>query len=343
MLAAHRLGVVSDKEFHSRMHLALSSLAALPVLPAHLPNKSYSTKSLAMADYNGNPTEKGIGWSALDIGRLAGPLLEIALNYPEHALQVQNLLTAWNLQRLVHGGELMGGIRDGLGEMREMQEGRTGYEQYAATNLASLNVVANDAEAFKPHLQFTSVTGVPVPGDNRDPQKYKAIVAVVSEPYILSGLERGWNGYERELALDVYRAQESRYRKTGILTARTEDHLDRAPYFVYCTVLGDGRPWATITDKGQDASAVATVSTKAVFGWDALLTTEYTRKLKGSVMDLKDTNRGWYAGRYERNGQPNRALTANTNAVVLESIAYRVLGPSARLYRRKNAERESTR
>src|SRR5689334_7326467 len=102
----------------------------------------------------------------------------------------------------------MGGIRDSSGELHELQEGRTGYEQYAANNLASLDVVANRAAAFKPHLQFTSVTGIPVPGDDRDPKTYNAIVAVVSEPYILSGMERGWSSAERELARDLYRAQE---------------------------------------------------------------------------------------------------------------------------------------
>jgi hypothetical protein len=61
---------------------------------------------------------------------------------------------------------------------------------------------------------------------------------------------------------------------------------------------------------------------KAAFGWHALLRTEYTAKLVEKVAPLHEPGKGWYAGLYEATGQPNRALAANTNAVVLESLAY---------------------
>jgi hypothetical protein len=107
-----------------------------------------------------------------------------------------------------------------------------------------------------------------------------------------------------------------------VLTAVTEDHVDRAPYFVYNTVWSDGHPWATVTDKGADAAALRTLSVKAAFGWHALLRTGYTTRLVERVAGLNDPARGWYAGLYEKGGQANAALAANTNAVVLESLAY---------------------
>ena len=42
---------------------------------------------------------------------------------------------------------------------------------------------------------------------------------------------------------------------------------------------------------------------------------------------LQEPGKGRYAGRYEVDGRPNRAVTANTNAVVLESLAYIARGP----------------
>ena len=33
-------------------------------------------------------------------------------------------------------------------------------------------------------------------------------------------------------------------------------------------------------------------------------------------------NQGWYAGLYEEGKRPNKVITANTNGVILESLAY---------------------
>jgi Protein of unknown function (DUF3131) len=40
------------------------------------------------------------------------------------------------------------------------------------------------------------------------------------------------------------------------------------------------------------------------------------------VADLNDPERGWFAGRYEATGKPNKSVNGNTNAVILESLAY---------------------
>ena len=40
------------------------------------------------------------------------------------------------------------------------------------------------------------------------------------------------------------------------------------------------------------------------------------------MANLQESERGWYAGRYEVSGKPNKSINCNTNAVVLESLAY---------------------
>jgi hypothetical protein len=124
----------------------------------------------------------------------------------------------------------------------------------------------------------------------------------------------------------VYGAQAERFRRTGVLTAVSEDNIDQAPYFVYNTVFTDGQPWKAITDQGADASAYKSISTKAVFGWDVLYKTPYTAQLLHRVTDLYDPARGWYAGLYEATQTPNKAIPANTNAIILESLCYRRFG-----------------
>jgi hypothetical protein len=138
----------------------------------------------------------------------------------------------------------------------------------------------------------------------------------------MDGLEFGFDAQSKELAWRVFSAQEERFKATGILTAVSEDHIDVSPYFVYNTVYVAGKTWATITDNGVDASDYRSLSTKTVFGWYALYNTPYTAKMLQAIETLNDPAKGWYAGLYEKNKQPNKAITANTNAVILESLAY---------------------
>ena len=107
-----------------------------------------------------------------------------------------------------------------------------------------------------------------------------------------------------------------------MLTAVSEDHVDRSPYFVYNTVFTNGKPWNTLTEKGEDVSALRSLSVKAAFGWHALYRSEYTARLITAVAPLHDPAKGWYAGLYEEGNKPNTSVNANTNAVVLESLAY---------------------
>ena len=88
-----------------------------------------------------------------------------------------------------------------------------------------------------------------------------------------------------------------------------------------------GEPWAVVTSKGESMPQLRTLSTKAAFGWHALLRTPYTAQLVEAVSGLADPAGGWDAGRYEAGGKPNQSLNANTNAVVLESLAYMARGP----------------
>ena len=113
----------------------------------------------------------------------------------------------------------------------------------------------------------------------------------------------------------------------GILTEVSEDNIDQAPYFVYNTVFSNGKAWNAITDSGEDASEFRTVSTKAVFGWHMLYNTEYTNKLMEFIGENYLEDKGWRSGIYEIDGRANTAITANSNAIILESLHYKVNGP----------------
>ncbi len=330
LLAARDLEIISRQEFDRRVTQALSSLERIDLFDGVLPNKSYSTRTLAMVDYTNVTTGRGIGWSAIDISRLLVSFNVIAWHFPEHTQEVTRVISRWDTRRLAGGGEFFGGKVLANGQTAVVQEGRLGYEQYAAKTFTLMGLDATAALAYARHLAFVGIYGIDVPYDDRNPKLYGAHNYVVSEPYVLDGLEFGWDAVSRELAWRVFRAQEARFRATGRVTAATEDHIDKAPYFVYNTIYSDGRSWNAITDTGADASAFRAVSVKAAFAWRALYECAYSRKLLQTVLPLRDPARGWFSGVYEVDGKPNKALNTNTNAVVLESLAFMKRGPVIR-------------
>lgn len=322
LISAERLALVARDTFDDRLTRALSSLARMPLYDGALPNKSYRTSDLAMADYRGEPSAQGIGWSAIDIGRLLVPLHVIVWHYPEHTREVLAVLSRFDLARASSQGQLIGMSAEPGAAPQRVQEGRLGYEQYAARSFALAGVDVRRALDYFSHLAHTRIYDIDIPHDSRDPSRFGAQNFVVSEPYMLDGLEFGWDEVSREFAWRVYRAQEERFARTGSLTAVSEDHVDRPPYFVYNSVFNGGKAWAAITEQGADAGPHRSLSSKTAFAWHALYRTPYTEKLMAEVAKLHDKDKGWYAGRYEEDGQPNRALTLNTNAIILESLAY---------------------
>ena len=56
-------------------------------------------------------------------------------------------------------------------------------------------------------------------------------------------------------------------------------------------------------------------------------------ELPGRWSSVTTGSQGLYAGIYESDGSVNRALTANTNGIVLELLAYRLRGPWLRAAR----------
>lgn len=325
VISAERLGIIDKTEFTKRIGKFLDSMATLPLFEKKLPNKSYNTETLQMVDYSNNPTEKGIGWSALDIGRVMVPLNILVWNYPEFTPQVKKITTTWDLNAAVKDGDMYGTAIE-EGKTVFLQEGRLGYEEYAAKSFQLVGLDVSSAIDYTSWLEYVDVHGINIPTDSRNPERFTAHNYVVSEPYILDGIEYGWDQISREYSDRVYSVQEEHYKETGKLTAVSEDNIDQPPYFVYNTVFTDGKTWNAITEDGTDASEFKTLSTKAAFGWHMIYETDYTKKLMEVASKLNDPELGWYSGLYEKTGKPNMSITANTNGIILETLAYKQTG-----------------
>lgn len=332
-LAAHELGLLGTAELDARLSTLLRTLEHLPLFAGELPNKAYHAETAAMTDYSNRPAPDGIGFSAVDLARLVSALVLAGDLRPPRRDAIERGLARWNTCRLASGGELHGVHRDGEGKLRLLQEGRLGYEQYAARSLALMGLDTSRARSYRRFLAEQTVLGVPVPRDARDRRRYGAVDAVVTEPWALAALELGLDDDARPLAARVFEVQKRRWESSGIVTALSEDHRDRSPWFVYDAIVADGAAWRTVDSEGNEVRGLRSLSTKAAFALAALHPDDaYASFLRRAAEGARDPERGWLAGVYEGGG-PNRALSANTNAVVLEAILYRRRGPLHELCR----------
>jgi hypothetical protein len=207
------------------------------------------------------------------------------------------------------------------GKLWKFQEGRIGYEQYAAQGYAWWGADVAHALDLNRNAKPVEVLGVPLLADVRGLDRLN------SEPFVLAGMEFGWTPDMRELALNVLAAQEARFRKTGQLTMVSEDALNVKPhYFYYYCVYCNGKAFVIdVAEPGKFLDSPRWVSTKASFGWHVLVGSDYTRAVMQEIGKAKSDN-AWSSGIFEKSGEATGAHDINTTAVVLEAALYRKLG-----------------
>ncbi|HZZ85152.1 MAG TPA: DUF3131 domain-containing protein [Anaeromyxobacteraceae bacterium] len=326
-VAARRLGVLSEPDFDRRVRALLGTLSRLPLFEGELPNKAYDTTTGGMTDYANRPSPGGIGVSALDLGRLAAALRALACAEPALRPEVERVLARWRWCRLLGDGELHGMLRGGAGAVQVVQEGRLGYEQYAAEGLAGLGLDVARARRYDRHSAEEVILGVPVRRDARDARRFGAVDALVTDPWVLSALEYGPDAARAPLLRRLFEVQKRRWQRTGVVTAASEDHVDRAPWFVYDAVWADGGAWKAVTPEGREVPELRGLSVKAAFALAALFPIDpYAQVLLQAAGRAYDPGRGFFAGVYERGGL-NRSVNANTNAVILEVLLFQRSGP----------------
>lgn len=325
--AARWLNLTDQADFDTRINKFLTTLNSLKLFEDTLPNKVYNAANAQMVDYGNNPLERGIGWSALDVGRILAAFDVIRTCHPQYNDWLKGIVAKWQVARSLKDGQLFGATVLPDNKTLLVQEGRLGYEEYGARGYELWGFSAPKAISLEP-FKLVEINGVQIPVDTRDFKSTNANNYVVSESYILDGIEFGLQGELADFAARVLDVQKRRFDTTGQLTAVTEDNIDQAPYFLYNTVYANGANWATITDANQPYPQFRSISTKAAFGWRYLFPDNaYAQKVFDVVKDLRSPDdSGYYAGIYEESKQPNKALTGNTNGLILEILYYKAKG-----------------
>lgn len=321
LFSARQLGLIGAAEYEKRLNRTLKTLETLPLFQNTAYHKMYGARTAKMVSRGGGPSTKGYGWSATDLGRLLVWLRIIADNEPARRGSIERIVQRMNYGRILGGGYMFGEEIMRNGQARRFQEGRIGYEQYAAQGFALWNKPVDKAMDLRLNARPVDVLGVQLMADQR------GLDRIVSEPFVLMGLELGWSADVAQLARNVLAAQEARYKQTGDITIASEDAISIAPYyFYYYCIYCNGKPFVIdVADPGKSLDKPRWISTKSTIGWFVLLPNDYTRLAWQTVQKAK-TSVGWSSGVFEKTFVPTRTYDLNTAAVVLEAAAYYKLG-----------------
>jgi hypothetical protein len=352
LVSVREMGIIDKALFDYRITKMFATFQKISLFRDELPNKVYNTMTAQKVNYGNQPME--IGFSAIDLARFLLWSKVIKERYPEHSDRIDDFILRWKFKNVIDSvGILYGAMvdeKDKDKKTKYLQEGRLGYEEYSAKCFQLWGFATEMAAKPEPYDTRT-IYGIEIPYDTRDPREFGAHNYVVSESYVLDGIELNWDsGFDRtsrddestdkiiaEFAQRIYKVQEERFRRTGIMTARTEHQLDGDPYFVYDAIFTDGYPWNTITETGKHVPQYAAVALKGALGLWALWQTKYTDTLFNYIKNAFDPEKGYNEGIFERKGHDLiKAYTMNNNGIILETLLYKMQGKLVRFSGRES-------
>lgn len=329
-VAAYDFGFIDKKEFDDRITAMIGSLARMKLFNDEAPNKVYNTKTLEMVNYANKPTEFGIGVSALDLARLMSWTKTLSCMHPKYHNGVKTTLSRWKYDRIIKDKQMYGLAlnKSNPEEIKVWQEGRLGYEQYAAKIFEKYGFDAEIAASYENEFRGNvEIMGVNIAHDNRDPREWHANNYVLTESYTMDAMELGLDDENRDLVRNIFEVQKQRWLNTGIVTAISEDNIDEEPWFLYNTIYNAGETWQTTNSSDVSYDHLKTISVKAAISMAILFPEdEYSAVLMNAVESAYDVEKGWYSGIYESGAGYNTVTTANTNGVVLSAFLYKKYG-----------------
>ncbi len=308
IVSAHQIGLLEEEQFNRLMKSTLSGLQAIPLYDDRLPNRQYRLENMQIpADANQQ------GWSAVSTGRLLIWLRILGDWYPEWRPEVMAVLSRWQFGQVTANGQLNSLAKIG-DKLVLQQEGRLGYEQYAAAGFQLWGLNVEKALAL-PRTAKINVFDVAVAIDKR-PSSY-----LVSDPFVLGAMElSGIYPAFASIGKSVFEVQRARWSNQKQLTAMGSDvdfeTGERVNNYVYHADQGTA---FNCSSPNGDEKPCQAVSTKIAYGWNALYDDPYSQALVSIVEKGVSSKRGFYSGVFG-DLTVNRVLTLDANAIVLESM-----------------------
>jgi len=315
-IAAYRLQIIPANELHARMDTLLQTLGSLELTPEKLPYIYYDVVSLKpLQPATADTARKS---SLVDMGRLIQALSVLEQLEPNYRPTVQQLETKWNIPVLFKHS-------DKPSDRLLQEEPLIQQERDAVRGYGFLLYVT---DAFRPYLpegaleleheltqrRVRKINDVLIPLDQNG---YKnAELTLTTYPYIYQGIENGLNDLSASV---LWRVLAVALNTDRPLMLRLDVPQNNVPDLLKDTDI----PLFQADDK------TPYLSTKSVFGLHALYQNTQTAAYHAQISKLLQPGQGWLDGIQPGNGKMNTTLSADTNAMVLESLNYIVYGPLA--------------
>ena len=315
ILSAHSIGLLSDDQFFERIDAVLGGLATGVFNGLRLPKGLTSTDGKASGDND---------YNASDTARLLVSLY-LLQNYAKKDFGIAGILDVWDLGKTIQDGVPLTASRGRL-----VSAFGSNYAGYIARAFALWG------------YPVTSPYSVPQPGSPFDRGVHilhdvAEFGPIGTEPHLLEAVELGASDLARAASEALFAAQIEEYLSTGKLVCVSEGPINREPWFVYqgFQIGKDEVPW---TFETLDPSprfrtqgfirAIDMLNSKAAFLWNVYRPNEYTDMLIARVREeAKGSSLGFSPGVFSVTGKPDQAYSdINTNAVILQAIAYRLNG-----------------
>lgn len=316
-ISAHALGIINDAEFSKR----------IAGIDAFLRKAIYTYRGARLPNFRTNiDTIKSVesGYDATDTARLF-IALHVADQRKVPGLNAREIVASWDLDKTIRNGEICS-VKQGKLSPAEFYVYR--YYVSRAYDLWSVK--------HKP------VTEIPTPTASEESrqaflEELNQIGPISSEPSLSEVVELGPSPHAEVILDTLDKAQQRRYEETSRLTCVSESPVDEEPWFTYqgYDLAQDGEaawtvyPWKTEErwNTPEFARKFRMVSSKAAFLWFAAYPSPYTEKLWQHVRKHARAPRyGFHPGVYEATGKPAQNIDVNTNATILEAVAYALGG-----------------
>jgi len=312
-VAARSLGLIDEAAFDTRIRGILDFLN----------RATYTYKGKALPNFRSrmdNAKSVEAGYDATDTGRLF-----IALYVLDKATdgkyQISDLFKKWDIASTVRDG-LMNDIKGG-----KLSPARSNIYRYYVSRGYALWAIDHNTV-------YTGETpGVSQSSTDAFLAELAGIGPIATEPSAVELVEIGPSPFATTILDVLEKRQMERFTQTNKLTSVSETPIDRAPWFTYqgLDLSRDGEDAWTVypylTEKRWQTPSFAAdhrvVNTKAAYLWLAVRPSDYSEKVWRYVREkAKAVEYGFHPGVYEASGKPPMNIDLNTNATVLESIAY---------------------
>lgn len=313
VIAAQQLHILSEAESDARISNALATLGGLPLTPQGVPAAYYHSDTLKIL---GKPESSAIG-----MGRLLVALQTLLWRSPQHAEAVRDLFNRWQVGALIvtSGATQAAAPLHHWALASDEPRNSFGYRLYASHTLRLIDSAAGLAVTNPPEgQQMIDIDGIMVPDEGlRTPWGRQP--SLISLPYLLTGLELGFDAQSAEIAFRIMQIQQRRHslrvRKPPIST----DYAEPAPDFI--NDLPNRQPVDHEALRDAPPELTAITSTRSAFAWYALFRNSWSEALRQQAQVLQVPGKGWQRG-HNLNNSVNSVIDADTNAIVLESLAY---------------------